>query len=135
MSMTDIPSVKVIVVAGVVIKHDGKFLLVQEKQPKVYKKWNLPAGHVDEGETLEQAATREAKEETGFDVIVAERLIVLHQTAESPVLHAFRAEITGGELDFPEDEILDARWFTLDEVEKLDLRNPDYILGAIKASE
>jgi bis(5'-nucleosidyl)-tetraphosphatase len=30
--------------------------------------WDLPKGHVEEGETHEQAALRETKEETGFDV-------------------------------------------------------------------
>lgn len=56
------------VVAGCVIKKDGNYLLVQERQPKVYGKWNLPAGHVDKDETIEQAAVREAKEETGYEV-------------------------------------------------------------------
>ena len=52
------------VVAGCVIQKDGKYLLVQEKQQKVYGLWNLPAGHVDEGETFEEAAIRESQEET-----------------------------------------------------------------------
>ena len=34
------------VVAGEKKEKDGKFLLVQEKQPKAYGLWNLPAGHV-----------------------------------------------------------------------------------------
>lgn len=125
--------IKVDVVTGVVLERDGKFLLVQEKQPKVYKKWNLPGGKVDVGETLEQAAVREAKEETGYDVELIEHLRVIHLSAEAPVIHAFSAKIIGGELVVQEDEILDANWFTLEEVEKLDLRNSDYILGAIKA--
>lgn len=124
---------QVMVVASVVLCRDNKFLLVQEKQPKVYKKWNLAGGRVDEGEDFKQAAAREAKEEAGFDVAVGKELFVLHQSIETPVLHAFAAEITGGELKFPEDEILDARWFSYDEVRALDLRNPTYILGAIDA--
>lgn len=51
------------VVAEVVLQKDDKFLLVQEKQAKAYGKWNLPAGKVDKGESLEQAAVREAREE------------------------------------------------------------------------
>lgn len=50
------------VVAACVIKDsDNRYLLVQEAQPKVYRLWNLPAGHVDRGETIEDAAVREAK--------------------------------------------------------------------------
>jgi len=43
------------VVAGCVLEKDGKYLLVQEKQKAAYEKWNLPAGRVDAGETVEQA--------------------------------------------------------------------------------
>jgi ADP-ribose pyrophosphatase YjhB (NUDIX family) len=124
------------VVAGVVIKKDGKYLLVQEKQEKVHGKWNLPAGHVDKGETLEQAAIREAKEESGLNVKLGKHLLVVHQSADRPVLHAFAAEIISGELVFPQDELLDARWFTYDEIVTMkdDLRNIEYILGAIDAA-
>ncbi len=126
---------KVEVVAGVVLIKDGKFLLVQEKQPKAYKQWNLPGGKVDKGETIEQAAIREAKEEVGLDVQLVKFLQVIHQGIERPVIHAYLAEITGGELTIPEDELLDSGWFTYDEVKKLDLRNPDYILGAIELAQ
>ena len=61
---------KPIRIAGCLIEHDKKFLLVQEAKPAVYGKWNTPAGHVDEGETLEEAALRETKEETGYDVMI-----------------------------------------------------------------
>lgn len=128
------PTTKVEVVCGVVLQKDGRFLLVQEKQPKVYGKWNLPAGKVDEGETFEQAAVREAKEESGFDVKLGDHILVLHQSADRPALHAYAAEIVGGELKFPEDEIMDAQWFSLEEIKTMkdELRNQEYILGAIE---
>jgi ADP-ribose pyrophosphatase YjhB (NUDIX family) len=107
------------VVAGCVITKDGKYLLVQEKQPSAYGLWNLPAGHVDKGETIEQAAVREAKEETGFDVAIIKKLIISHNDAETPVKHAFRAQITGGELSVQQDELLDVRWMTFQEIAKL----------------
>ena len=123
------------VVAGVVLEQDKKFLLVQEAHPKVYGKWNLPAGRVDEGETIKEAAAREAKEEAGFDVEVGRELIVLHQDSTRPVLHAFDATITGGQLKVQEGEILDAKWFTLEEIRNMkpELRNAEFVLGAIEA--
>lgn len=127
------PNVKVLVIAGVVLEKDGKYLLIQEKKPDVYGTWNLPGGRVDVGETLEQAAKREAKEESGYDVEVGEELLLLHQTAEVPIIHSFAATITGGALKFPEDEALDAQWFTWEEVQQLNLRTPEYALGAIGA--
>lgn len=105
------------VVAGCVIRRDdGKYLLVQEMQPKVYGLWNLPAGHVDKGETIEDAAAREVKEETGLDVELGDKIGIYHETIESPVRHAFAAKIIGGELKAQPDEILDAKWFSFDEI-------------------
>jgi len=128
-------SAQVYVVAGVVLTRDGKILLVQEKKPQAYGKWNLPAGHVDEGETIEAAAVREAKEETGFDVVLDRALPVIHSAIAKPVLHAFAAHITGGELNFPPDELLGAQWFTPAQVRSMtsSLRSPDYIIGSLDA--
>ena len=124
------------VVCGVVIEKDGKYLLVQEKQPKAYGLWNLSAGHVDEGESLEQAAVREAKEEVGFDIELIDHLLTMHSSIDRPVLHAYSCKLIGGELAFPPDEILDAQWFSYDDIiaMKDTLRNPDYIIGAIEAT-
>jgi 8-oxo-dGTP diphosphatase len=124
------------IVCGVVLQRDGKYLLVQEKQPKAYGLWNLPAGRVDEGETLQEAAVREAKEECGFDVTLGRELLVIHPATDKPVLHAYAAEITGGELAFPEDEILDVQWFTYEEIMGMQdkIRAVEYVVGAVNAS-
>ncbi len=110
------PVVMVPVVAGVVLKKDDKFLLVQEKQPRAYGLWNLPAGRVDVGDSIEETAMKEAKEEVGFDVKLIRKIGIYQDKAEEPPKHAFEAEIIGGELKFPEDELLDAKWFGLEEV-------------------
>lgn len=104
------------VVVGCLIKKDGKYLLVQEKQPKAYGLWNLPAGHVDKGETLETAAIREVKEETGYDTQLVKEIALYHETAQQTIKHIFSADIIGGELTPQEDEILDVKWLTFDEV-------------------
>lgn len=131
------PLAKTYIVCGVVLERDGQYLLVQEKKPKVYGKWNLPAGRVDEGETLEQAAIRETKEECGFEVELNKHLLTLHMKAEQPVLHAYAAKIIGGELKFPEDELLDARWFSYSEIQAMreELRAPEYVIGAIDQAQ
>ena len=108
------------VVAGCVVRDkDGKYLLVQEGNPKVYGLWNLPAGHVDRGETIEHAAIREVKEETGYDVQLGDKIGIYHETVESPVRHAFSAEIIGGELQVQQGEILDVGWFSFDDITKM----------------
>lgn len=124
--------VKVNVVAGVVIEKDGKYLLVQEKSPKSYSLWNFPAGRVEIGDSLETTAIKEAKEETGYDVELLGEIGVFHERAEAPPKHAFAAKIIGGELKYPEDEIMDAQWFSLDEIQSMKdkLRNP-WVMEAI----
>jgi 8-oxo-dGTP pyrophosphatase MutT (NUDIX family) len=116
--MNDIQMVHI--VAGCVLVQDGKYLLVQEKQQKAYGLWNLPAGRVDTGESIEDAAIREAKEEAGFDVTLGEKISIEHASSTQPVLHAFKADIVSGELQFDPEELLDAKWFSLDEIKALD---------------
>lgn len=50
----------------IIISYMDGIILIKRKNPP--EGWALPGGFVDLGETLEQAATREAKEETGLDV-------------------------------------------------------------------
>lgn len=55
------------VVAATVIERDGRFLLVEEEIDG-RRVFNQPAGHLDPGETLIEAAARETLEETGWTV-------------------------------------------------------------------
>ncbi len=129
-------NVRATVVAGVVIKKDGKYLLLQEKQPKAYMLWNFPAGKVDVGESFEQTAVREAREESGYDVELVKKIGIFQTTPTQAVKHAFEARITGGELNFPQDEILNAKWFTFKEVEQMkDKLREEWILDVINILE
>ncbi|MCX6792833.1 MAG: NUDIX domain-containing protein [Candidatus Falkowbacteria bacterium] len=126
------------IVAGVVIKRDGKYLLVQESRPgtDVHGLWNLPAGKVDEGETIEQAAIREAKEEIGYDVELIRKLGIFQAHVQTPPKHAFEAKIIAGDLAWPKDEIQDARWFTYQEVNDMENQlREEWVLGAINLVE
>jgi ADP-ribose pyrophosphatase YjhB (NUDIX family) len=116
------------VVASCLIKQDGKYLMIQERQTKAYGLWNLPAGHVDIGEQIETAAIREAKEETGLDVSLIREIALYHESAKQAVKHIFSADIIGGKLMSPNDEIMDIKWLTFDSVKDLQnngkLRSP-----------
>lgn len=107
------------IVAACLLEQDGRYLLVQEKQPKAYGLWNLPAGHVDKGETIPQAAVRETKEEAGFIVELDKEIGVFHESVGRPVVHVFRARIVDGELTIREDEILDAQWLPYEDISSL----------------
>lgn len=47
---------------------DNKIVLIQRQNPPHKGQWALPGGFVEVGETVESAAVREGKEETGLDV-------------------------------------------------------------------
>ena len=124
-------------IAGCVIVQEGKYLLVQEKLPKAYGKWNLPAGHVDPGETNAEAAVREVREETGLIVTAGEEIFSEALPERGHEFHIFSAQITGGELYAQPDEILDVQWFSLADIHQLqknrELRS-DWMVTAIEQS-
>jgi ADP-ribose pyrophosphatase YjhB (NUDIX family) len=123
------------VVASVVVIKDDQILLVQEGHHRVHGKWSLPGGHVEEGETIEAAAIREALEEAGCEVELGRPLPIIHPAIESPVMHPFTAHITGGSLEPQVDDILATGWFSVAQLRDMEgeLRNPHYIYSSLDA--
>ncbi len=61
-------------VGALIVNKQGKILLT--KSHKWFDKYTLPGGHIEVGETMKEAVAREVKEEVGFDVEVAEMLLM-----------------------------------------------------------
>src|SRR5438445_11268990 len=61
-------------VGALIVNKQGKILLT--KSHKWFDKYTLPGGHIEVGEPMKEAVTREVKEEVGLDVEVAEMLLM-----------------------------------------------------------
>lgn len=119
------------IIVGGVVKKDGKYLLVQEAKKECKGKWSIPAGHLEPNETIVEGAKREILEECGLEVEVTG---ILHVRKNSEWVNiSFSTNIIGGEIRFDKKEILDAKWFSLDDIinMKQDLRDLDWMLKAI----
>jgi len=84
--------------------------------------WSLPKGHIEEGETPEEAALREVQEETGIVSVIEKSLGVIdfwfmaggmriHKT-----VHHFLFRENGGVLAAQESEVDEVAWFPLAEI-------------------
>ena len=103
---------------AVLIERDGG-LLLGRRGPGASQagKWSFPAGFVDRGERVEDAAAREAREETGLEVRL-DALVGLYSATGNPVVLAvYAATATGGALA-PGDDLTELAFFPLDRLPK-----------------
>jgi ADP-ribose pyrophosphatase YjhB (NUDIX family) len=114
--------VTVIVGCCNLIADGDRYLLVRESKASSRQRYNLPAGKLEVGETLVEAAVREAREESGLDVAV-EALIGIYQCPETSegfgvVNFVFASRRIGGTLR-TSDEHPEVSWFTRLEIAEL----------------
>jgi len=99
----------------IIIELENKgIVLIRRKNPPVG--WAIPGGFVDYGESLEKAAVREAKEETGLDVVLLRQMHTYSSPDRDPRHHAistvFIASSTG--IPLAADDAAEAGIFTRD---------------------
>lgn len=101
-----------------VVKED-KILLGMKKRGFGAGRWNGFGGKVEGGETIEEAARRETKEECGIDIVAMEQVGIHEFEFESKrgdilEVHVFRADSWDGEPR--ETEEMRPQWFTTDAI-------------------
>ena len=118
-----------------VVERDGKFLLVYElaEGRQVY---NQPAGHLEQGENLVEAARRETLEETGWEVEITGLVSISLYTAPDNGITYHRTtfaarplhQVPGRKLD---TDIIAAQWLTAEEIyaRRDQLRSPLVLLA------
>jgi 8-oxo-dGTP diphosphatase len=106
---------QIVTYVGAVFMKQGTLLLGRRASHRSYRdSWDIIGGHVEPGETIEQALVREAEEEIGITPIHFIKLASLH--AEGMELHIYRVEAwTGGSPVLRGDEHVELRWFTVEE--------------------
>jgi len=113
---------------GAIIIENNRVLLVKRGHPPLAGEWSIPGGVLEVGETLRQAAKREAWEETGLTVEPEDLLGVFDRVIRDDqgktlyhyVMIDFLCRRVVGELQ-PAGDALEARWFIREEAGKLPL--------------
>ncbi|MBK7190265.1 MAG: NUDIX hydrolase [bacterium] len=114
--------------ALVVVRRGDHFLLVEETDHG--GGWYLPAGRVEPGETLHEAALREVREEAGIDVALDGVYRIEHTVLESGgarvrVLFSAAPSDDREPKSVPDEHTLRAGWFTRREAADLRLRSSE----------
>ena len=100
---------------AIVINKNNKILLVHHNAGH----WDFPKGHIENGETEEQTAIREVKEETNIDIIINNKY--RYTTSYSPKENVMKEVVYFLAQNIDEDkkpqleEVSEVKWFTLEE--------------------
>ena len=112
--------------AGGVIIDGGRALLIQMHNLMCERVWTFPKGHLEPGETPQDAALREVLEETGYPCRIKEKLLMAHYSfsrsgfaVEKDVQWYLMEKAGNPGMPLTPDEIFEIRWCRLDEARKL----------------
>ncbi|MBX9668932.1 MAG: NUDIX hydrolase [Candidatus Obscuribacterales bacterium] len=115
-------------ISVVVVNKEDKILLVRHKKGS-QRYWVLPGGRLEYGETFEECAVREVKEETGLEVQFERFLFLSEAIAPDRTRHIvnifIKAKVTGGTLQLGDEPVLvGVDFIPLEELRKLTLFPP-----------
>ncbi len=109
------------VAVGTVIRSEsGRLVLVRRAIEPGYGKWVFPGGYVDRGESLLDAAIREAREESGLEVALDGLVNVYSYPGAALVVIVYAARAIGGCLAI-DDESLESAEFSASDIPWADL--------------
>jgi ADP-ribose pyrophosphatase YjhB (NUDIX family) len=116
-------------VVGCVPEHDGRILLCRRAIEPRRGYWTVPAGFMENGETLQEAAARETREEALAEVEIGSPLSVVHVLHAEQVHVFFRAQLPAPQFGAGA-ESLEVAMFAADAIPWADIAFPstDYTL-------
>lgn len=117
--------------AGLSVNDNYQLLMVLQGQPDEPKRWTVPAGSVEEGESFEEACVRELEEETGYKVKVGSCIKVkkgqYKDISVNYEVRYYQVRIVGGKrmIQDPDELIYDIDWIDAGELQDLNLAYPE----------
>ncbi|MEJ2309547.1 MAG: NUDIX hydrolase [Gammaproteobacteria bacterium] len=103
------------IVAGCLVEHGERLLLCRRAIEPRYGLWTLPAGFLENGESVEEGARRETREEATAEVEILQLYSMFSLTHINQVYMLFRARLHEGGYSAGE-ESLDVRLFDESEI-------------------
>jgi 8-oxo-dGTP pyrophosphatase MutT (NUDIX family) len=123
-----IPTQHEVSAGGVLYRRDDaggiEVVLASRRTRKGDLAWGLAKGGIEEGETREEAATREVREETGLEAEIeadlgdTKYIYVWEDVRIRKTVHFFLMRHTGGDIDDRDDEMEEVRWFPMERARK-----------------
>ncbi len=105
-----------------VVDGQAQVLLIRQFEHK--QAWSIAKGHLKDGESIEECAVREVREETGLNVKLGDRLpdAVVNIKGGTKTVVSFLAEPIGSQepnIEDPDCEVVEAKWFNVNELPEL----------------
>ncbi len=108
------------------LRPDAPVALVAHRSVRGSLQWTLPKGAREEGESVEQTALREVREETGLEAELIGPLDTIdywfvwapERTRYHKFVHYFLMRFVGGDFSDHDHEMEDAAWFEPDEARR-----------------
>ncbi len=106
----------------IILEEDGRYLLGKRSawKEKAPGYWCPISGHIEDSESEESAVVREAQEELGIVVRPVKKIATIPTNDKTVLLHWWIAHIESGTPVINNNENEDLRWFTKDELLKLE---------------
>jgi 8-oxo-dGTP diphosphatase len=122
---------QITIVAAIITNEKGEVLLAKRNQPKtpeIHGKWEFPGGGVDFGEDPSASLKREVLEEVGVEVKILRLLPKIISDIQKydngdelqVLVLSYECKIISGTPKPADAEISEAKFFSLDEIRKLD---------------